>query len=44
MKANILLIKDQTELARWRNNVDVWETLVGHMEGMQKHMESMDPA
>jgi hypothetical protein len=32
MKANIL-----------GNNVDMWETLVGHMERMQKHMESMGP-
>jgi hypothetical protein len=29
MKANIHLIKDVNEMARWRNNVDMWETLVG---------------
>lgn len=41
MKANILLIKDVNEMARWRNNVHMWEILVGHMERMQKQMESM---
>ena len=34
MKANILAIKDTNEMARWRNNVDMRETLVGHMERM----------
>jgi len=43
MKANILTIKEPNELARWRNNVDMWETLVGHMDRMLKHMESMGP-
>ena len=28
---------------RWRNNVEMWETLVGHMDRMLKHMESMGP-
>jgi hypothetical protein len=40
MKANLFTIKDVNEFARWRNNVDLWETLVGHMERMQKQMES----
>ncbi len=43
MKANLFTIKDTNELARWRNNVDMWETLVGHMDGMLQHMESMGP-
>ena len=30
-------------MARWRNNVDMWEVMVGHMDGMLKHMESMGP-
>lgn len=41
MKANLLTIKDVNEFARWRNNVDLWEALVGHMERMQKRMESV---
>ena len=41
MKANLFTIKDVNEFARWRNNVDLWETLVGHMERMQKRMESL---
>ena len=43
MKANLLTIKDTNELARWRNNADMWDTLIGHMERMQKNMESMGP-
>jgi hypothetical protein len=43
MKANVLTIRDPNELARWRNNVDLWEAMVGHMERMQKHMESLGP-
>jgi hypothetical protein len=41
MKANLFTIKDTNETARWRNNVDMWETMIGHMEQMQKDMESM---
>jgi hypothetical protein len=40
MKANLLTIKDTNEMARWRNNVDMWEVLVGHMDRM---LESMGP-
>jgi hypothetical protein len=43
MKANTYTIKDVNELARWRNNVEMWEALLGHMERMQKQMESMGP-
>lgn len=43
MKANLLTIKDTNELARWRNNADMWDTVIGHMERMQKNMESMGP-
>lgn len=43
MKANLLTIKDTNELARWRNNADMWDTVIGHMERMQKNMESMSP-
>jgi hypothetical protein len=43
MKANLLTIKDTNEMARWRNNVDMWEVMVGHMDRMLKHMESMGP-
>lgn len=41
MKANILTIRDPNELARWKNNVEMWETVVNHMDRMQKQMESM---
>ena len=41
MKANLLTIKDVNEFARWRNNADLWETLVGHMERVEKRMESV---
>jgi hypothetical protein len=41
MKANLLTIKDPNELSRWRDNVDMWETVVIHMDRMQKNMESM---
>jgi hypothetical protein len=43
MKANLLTIKDTNELSRWRDNVDMWETVVIHMDKMQKKMESMGP-
>jgi septal ring factor EnvC (AmiA/AmiB activator) len=43
MKANLLTIKDTNELSRWRNNVDMWETVVTHLDRMQKNMESMGP-
>jgi hypothetical protein len=43
MKANVLTIRDPNELSRWRNNVDMWETVVTHMDRMQKNMESMGP-
>ncbi|MGZ7084533.1 MAG: hypothetical protein ACXVIO_15165, partial [Candidatus Angelobacter sp.] len=43
MKANILTIREPNELSRWRNNVDMWETVVNHLDRMQKHMESMGP-
>jgi hypothetical protein len=43
MKANLLTIKDPNELSRWRDNVDMWETVVTHMDRMQKNMESMGP-
>ena len=38
-----LTIKDTNELSRWRDNVDMWETVVTHMDRMQKNMESMGP-
>ncbi len=41
MKANLLTIKDPNELSRWRNNVELWETLLTHMDRMQKNMQSM---
>ena len=41
MKANLLTIKDPNELSRWRDNVDMWETVVTHMDRLQKNMESM---
>jgi hypothetical protein len=43
MKANILTIREPNELSRWRNNVDMWETVVNHIDRMQKQMESMGP-
>jgi hypothetical protein len=43
MKANVLTIRDPNELSRWRNNVDMWETVVTHMDRMQKEMETMGP-
>jgi TolA-binding protein len=43
MKANVLTIRDPNELSRWRDNVDMWETVVTHMDRMQKSMESMGP-
>ena len=38
MKAIFAKISDPGEKARWQAN-DIWETMVGHMEQMQKHME-----
>ena len=43
MKANILTIRDPNELSRWRDNVDMWETVLTHMDRMQRNMESMGP-
>jgi len=43
MNANLLTIKDTNELSRWRDNVDMWETVVTHMDRMQQNMESMGP-
>jgi hypothetical protein len=43
MKANVLMIRDPNELSRWRDNMDMWETVVTHMDRMQKIMESMGP-
>ena len=36
MKANIFTIREPNELARW-------DTVLAHMEHMQKHMEAMGP-
>src|SRR5215469_15933753 len=43
MNANSATIKDLNELARWRDNANLWERLIGHMEQMQKQMEMMGP-
>jgi hypothetical protein len=43
MKAVALTIRDPNELSLWRTNVDMWETVVAHMDRMQKNMESMGP-
>ncbi|MBZ5572725.1 MAG: hypothetical protein LAO09_12715 [Acidobacteriia bacterium] len=43
MKANVAKISDADEKARWQANVDMWETLAGHMDRMLQHMESMGP-
>ena len=43
MKTNVAAIKDSAEKARWQNNVDMWETVVTHMDRMQKNTESMGP-
>ncbi|HVO63799.1 MAG TPA: hypothetical protein VMT53_22945 [Terriglobales bacterium] len=43
MKANVANISDAKEKARWQANVDMWETMVGHMDQMQKQMEWMGP-
>jgi hypothetical protein len=43
MKAVVLTIRDPNELSLWRTNVDMWETVVAHMDRMQKNMESMGP-
>ena len=36
MKAIVLTIRDPNELSLWRTNVDMWETVVTHMDRMQK--------
>jgi hypothetical protein len=41
MKAVVLTIRDPNELSLWRTNVDMWETVVAHMDRMQRSMESM---
>ena len=41
MHANLLTIKDPNELSRWRDNVDMWGTVITHMDRMQRNMESM---
>ena len=43
MKAVVLTIRDPNELSLWRTNVDMWETVVAHIDRMQKSMESMGP-
>ena len=43
MKTNVAAIKDSAEKARWQTNVDMWGTVVAHMDRMQKSMESMAP-
>jgi hypothetical protein len=43
MKANLFTIKDTNEFSRWRDNVDLWETVITHMDRLQKNMESMEP-
>ena len=43
MKAVVLTIRDPNELSLWRTNVDMWETVVDHMDRMQKSMQSMGP-
>ena len=43
MKAVTLTIRDPNELSLWRTNVDMWETVVTHMDRMQKNMETMGP-
>ena len=32
MKANILTIREPNELSRWRNNVEMWETVITHID------------
>ena len=43
MKTNVAAITDSSEKARWQQNMDMWETVVNHMDRMQKQMESMGP-
>jgi hypothetical protein len=43
MQANLLTIRDTNELSRWRDNVDMWETMITLMERTQKNLESMEP-
>src|SRR5215813_14794954 len=40
MKANLLTIRDSNEMDRWRNNAEMWQALVDHMDRMLKEMES----
>jgi hypothetical protein len=39
MKANLLTIRDSNEMDRWRNNAEMWQALVDHMDRMLKEME-----
>ena len=43
MKTKVAGISDAAEKARWQDNVKLWDTLVGHMDRMLQHMESMGP-
>ena len=43
IKAIVLTIRDLNELSLWRTNVDMWETVVTHMDRMQGNMESIGP-
>lgn len=36
-------IREPNELSRWRNNADMRETVINHIDRMQKQMESMGP-
>jgi len=40
MNANLLTIRDSNEMDRWRNNAEMWQALVDHMDRMLKEMES----
>jgi mono/diheme cytochrome c family protein len=41
MKANVDKITDADEKARWQANVDMWQTMVDHLDQMMKQMEAM---
>jgi hypothetical protein len=43
MKADVAGIANSSEKRRWQSNVDMWEVLIGHMDQMLKHMDSMGP-
>jgi hypothetical protein len=43
MKADVAGIGNSGEKRRWQSNVDMWEVLIGHMDQMLKHMDSMGP-